>query len=191
MLSVLLDGSATGYELAKRFDASVAHVWHALPQQLYQELGRMEDEGLVEGEVVVQTTRPNKRVFSITKAGRDALEAWLSEPYRMRGMKEELLIKMYSADIVEPEQIIGLLEGYIAMHEEKLALYERFREQMFRGRSEDDFVATTHRVGPYLALVRGLTYERENIGWAKWVIGVMRRRLELPRRARAGAARPH
>ena len=64
LLSLLLDGDATGYDLARRFDASVANFWHALPQQLYQELARMEDDGLVRGKAVVQAARPNKRVFS-------------------------------------------------------------------------------------------------------------------------------
>lgn len=176
MLSLLLDGPATGYELAKRFDASVAHVWHALPQQLYQELARMEDDGLVGGEVVVQTTRPNKRVFTITDAGRQALSAWLDAPYRMRAMKEELLIKMYSADIVRPADVIGWLETYLPPHREKLALYESMRELMLRGRTEDEYIRSARRIGPYLALRRGLSYERENIAWAEWVIGAMEKR---------------
>ena len=40
ILTALLDGEASGYELAKHFDLSVANFWHALPAQLYPELNR-------------------------------------------------------------------------------------------------------------------------------------------------------
>jgi DNA-binding PadR family transcriptional regulator len=185
MLSALLDGEATGYELAKRFDSSISNFWHALPQQLYQELGRMEDDGLVAGEAVVQTGRPNKRIFSITDDGRGALAAWLEEPYRLHGMKEEFLIKMYSSDLAAPDDVIRFLEAYIAPHEEKLRVYESMRDLMFHGRDEAQFIRTTHRIGPYLALKRGLIYERENIDWARWTIEAMRERIA------SGAHPPH
>ncbi|TXS35041.1 PadR family transcriptional regulator, partial [Streptomyces sp. OR43] len=74
VLAALLDGEFSGYQLAKAFDVGVANFWHALPQQLYTELARLEKEGLVEGRQVVQETRPNKRVFQVTDAGRDELE---------------------------------------------------------------------------------------------------------------------
>jgi DNA-binding PadR family transcriptional regulator len=45
VLAALLDGEASGYQLAKRFDVSVANFWSATPQQLYRELDRLEAEG--------------------------------------------------------------------------------------------------------------------------------------------------
>ena len=47
VLAALLEGEASGYQLAKRFDVSVANFWSATPQQLYRELDRLEAEGLV------------------------------------------------------------------------------------------------------------------------------------------------
>jgi DNA-binding PadR family transcriptional regulator len=176
LLSLLLDERATGYELAKRFDSGVANFWHALPQQLYQELTRLEEEGLVEGEVVVQTARPNKRVFGITQAGRDELAAWIEQPPRIRSTKDELLVKIYASDLRPPHEIIPLLEDSIVAREEKVAHYEALRDIMFHGRTEEQFLATTHRLGPYMALNRGLIYERDCIDWARWAIGVLRAR---------------
>ena len=79
MLAALLDGEASGYELAKRFDASVANFWHALPQQLYSELRRLEEQRLVSGRAVRQRGRPDKRVFTITPAGVEALRDFAAE----------------------------------------------------------------------------------------------------------------
>src|SRR5215210_2134753 len=80
VLAALLEGEASGYELAKRFDVSVADFWSATPQQLYRDLERLELDGLVEARVVEQQRRPNKRVFTLTGAGRDELRAFTREP---------------------------------------------------------------------------------------------------------------
>jgi len=47
VLAALLEGEASGYQLAKRFDVSVANFWSATPQQLYRELERLEQERLL------------------------------------------------------------------------------------------------------------------------------------------------
>ena len=71
VLTALLAGEASGYDLAKVFDASVADFWTATPQQLYRELERMEADGVIRARLVQQDKRPNKRLFSLTEAGRE------------------------------------------------------------------------------------------------------------------------
>ena len=73
LLNALLHGNASGYDLVKRFQPSAAHWWHPKPAQMYTELARMEADGLVSAETVIQTKYPNKRVFSLTDAGRAEL----------------------------------------------------------------------------------------------------------------------
>ena len=75
VLAALSHGEASGYELAKRFDVAVADYWTATPQQLYRDLERLEQDGLVDARVVEQSRRPNKRVFRLTDDGRAPLEA--------------------------------------------------------------------------------------------------------------------
>lgn len=71
----------TGYDVAKRFGASVGHVWHAPDSQIYPELRRMEAEGLVAGRDVPWGARgATKREYAITDAGVAFLEAWQSQP---------------------------------------------------------------------------------------------------------------
>jgi DNA-binding PadR family transcriptional regulator len=179
VLASLLDGDATGYELAKRFDASVANFWHALPQQIYGELARMEDDGLVAGEVVVQSARPNKRVFRITEAGRRALADWIDVPVKHRSLKSEILVKMYAADLADAASALAALERYLPQHRAQLERYLALREAMLHGRGEEDFLRTAHRIGPYLALTRGIAYERGNVEWAEWAIATLRERTRL------------
>ena len=48
VLAALLEAEASGYDLAKSFDASVANFWMATPQQLYRELDRLAEQGLIQ-----------------------------------------------------------------------------------------------------------------------------------------------
>lgn len=77
LLALLEAGPMTGYELAKQFDASVEHLWHAPHSQIYPELRRMETAGLVEAESLPRGERATKRAYSLTEAGAIELVAWV------------------------------------------------------------------------------------------------------------------
>jgi len=70
----------TGYEMVKEFNESLAYFWHASPQQIYKELDAMEKSGWLVSERIMQTEKPNKRVYSITPKGKDVLINWVSKP---------------------------------------------------------------------------------------------------------------
>ena len=59
IIASLEEQEASGYELSKRFDVSVANFWPATPQQIYGELDRLEAGGLLSAKLVEQTSRPN------------------------------------------------------------------------------------------------------------------------------------
>lgn len=183
ILAFLLDGAASGYDLGKRFDLSVANFWHALPQHLYQELARMEKDGLVEGTTVQQERRPNKRVYSITSAGRDALMRWLAAPSRVSTVKSDLLVRVYAADIADPELMSADIQRQLERHRAKLQTYEALRSAYLKGRSEEEYLRTARRAGPYMTLRRGIMFENENIAWCEWAISVLRARAAQGQRA--------
>ena len=70
----------TGYELTKEFNQSLGYFWHSTSQQIYKELDMMEKSGWLVSERVIQSEKPNKRVYSITAKGKEELLAWLSTP---------------------------------------------------------------------------------------------------------------
>jgi len=66
--------------MVKEFDESLAYFWHASPQQIYKELDAMEKSGWLVSERIMQTEKPNKRVYSIAPKGKEALVDWVSKP---------------------------------------------------------------------------------------------------------------
>ncbi|MEY9844695.1 PadR family transcriptional regulator [Streptacidiphilus sp. MAP5-3] len=176
IMSALLDGEASGYDLAKAFDASVANFWMATPQQLYRELDRMEAEGLVQARVVEQRGRPNKRLFSLTGDGRAALRAFTAEAPRPSAIRDELLVKVHAVDAGDADAVRAALRERAAWAEAKIARYERLQARLLDGRFEEEYLAAADPVGPYLTLMRGLMFERENLRWCEQALAVLERR---------------
>ncbi|WP_344061382.1 PadR family transcriptional regulator [Terrabacter lapilli] len=76
-LGLLLDSPASGYDLWRRAERSVAHFWPVTRSALYAELPRLESRGFVSSSAVVQKGLPDKRVYAVTQAGREAFTEWL------------------------------------------------------------------------------------------------------------------
>ncbi|MBY8888980.1 PadR family transcriptional regulator [Streptomyces sp. PTM05] len=181
VMAALLEGEASGYDLAKAFDASVANFWTATPQQLYRELERMRGEGLISARVVRQDRRPDKRLFSLTETGREAVRAYVAEPVgRPTAIRDELLVKVQCADVGD----LGAVRTAIAERREraeaKLSRYERLRSRMLAGRTEDEYVAEAERIGPYLTLLRGTAFERETLTWCDIALRRLGERMPSP-----------
>ena len=171
VMAALLEGEASGYDLAKGFEASVANFWMATPQQLYRELERMESEGLVSARVVQQERRPNKRLFSLTDAGLQVLRDYVGEaPAKPPALRDELMVKVQCVDIGDAGDFEAVRASVAERFERataKLARYRRMQERMLDGRIEDEYLATAERIGPYLTLLGGIALERANLQWSE------------------------
>ncbi len=127
VLAALLDGEASGYDLAKGFDASVANFWMATPQQLYRELDRMAAEGLIAARLIEQDRRPNKRLYSLTDQGRQALLEYTALPPKPGAIREDLLVQVQAVDTGNIEAVRDALAERRQWAAAKLARYHRVR----------------------------------------------------------------
>lgn len=182
VLAALLEGESSGYDLAKDFDASVANFWPATPQQLYRELDRLAEQGLIQARLVQQERRPNKRMFSLTEAGRDAIRQFTTKAPKPSVIRDELLVKVQAADAGDIEAVREFIRDRLHWASAKAQRYERLRARMLDGRSEEEYLARTERIGPYLTLSRGISFEQENIRWAERALIILERRVPATRR---------
>jgi DNA-binding PadR family transcriptional regulator len=99
VLALLADGPSHGYEVRARFDASVGEAWGPVNiGQVYQVLDRLRRDGLVVGDHVPQSGKPDRTVFTLTAEGRGALDEWLSTPtVPRRGYRDEFFLKLIAA----------------------------------------------------------------------------------------------
>ena len=91
LLGLLVRGEKHGYELKRTVDQEFAPSWRIDFAQLYRSLAKMTQAGWVEARVERGEGGPNRKVYSLTPRGREALEQWLTEPAKNR---DEFFVKV-------------------------------------------------------------------------------------------------
>lgn len=176
VLVALLDEELSGYQLAKAFDLGVANFWHALPQQVYAELAKLEKDGLVTGREVAQDSRPNKRVFTVSEAGLAELERFAGTAIKHSFMRDDLVVKVQAVDHVDAEQVLTQLGERAAVAEAKIELFGAMAHKMRGERTEQDFLLHGERIGPYLTCLAGLAFEQVTSDWCRRSAATLRER---------------
>lgn len=98
LLALLAKEAAHGYDLKRAVDTLYGPAAPPLNSgQVYTTLSRLERDGLVTGTEVAQGSRPNKRVYSLTPAGFDAVVEWVSATWDGPRLREDLLAKLVLA----------------------------------------------------------------------------------------------
>src|SRR2546422_4759407 len=85
----------SGYDIKRAFDRALASYWNAGNSQIYTTLKKLSDAGMVKVEVIVQTSRPNRKVYHLTESGQAELDRWLQEEVPERFSKDDFLTKLF------------------------------------------------------------------------------------------------
>jgi DNA-binding PadR family transcriptional regulator len=166
ILVSLAEKSASGYELARRFDASIGNFWSASHQQIYKVLARMESEKLVSADLVAQDGRPDKKVYAITGEGREELTSWLDQPTRPEALRSEFAVKVRALHLLDQDTFRTEVQARRAAHAVKLEEYEASEQKFFPDRS----AVPANLVGAWLALRAGMRVERNGIEWCDEIL---------------------
>jgi DNA-binding PadR family transcriptional regulator len=110
LLALLAKEPAHGYELKLELEQTFGH-GYPTPNigQIYVTLQRLERAGLVRSQDVVQTTRPNKRVYELTDAGRKALLSWLDRPSDGPRVRDDFFAKLALGQLGGAADRLGLI----------------------------------------------------------------------------------
>ena len=161
LLVALSERPGSGLELAGRFEKSIGFFWHATHQQIYRVLGRMETDGWLSVETVPQTGKPDRRVYTVSSTGAQALADWLAEPLPMESFRSDLAVKLRAASYGDRAGLLRRVRETLADHETRLAHYRDLEAR--------DYPAPADLAGrdldQYLVLRGGIRLEEFWIGW--------------------------
>lgn len=176
LLAALALGPASGYDLSKVFDSGMSDFWRASSQQIYTELHKLDDRGLIEGTLQQESNRPQKRVYVLTDAGRTALHEFTRTAPRRPVIRDEMMVKLYAVDAADVEAVI---EDLSARATEAHLRVEQLRQlvAIFRDeRSHEEFLSSGGPIGPYLTCLLGIAHELDNAKVCAWIAEVLRAR---------------
>jgi PadR family transcriptional regulator, regulatory protein AphA len=167
----------SGYDLKKIFDNSVRHFWYADQSQIYRTLARLTERGWAEVEVVEQTDRPDRKVYSITPAGREELHRWLAGPFPSDSPHSSPLIQVFFAGQLSDAEILEKFKQAAAMFRTTLDRYDQVPAQI----SDYTEIVGSPRENYFwmLTLDLGIRNTKAQLEWAENVIRVIENK-ELP-----------
>ncbi len=161
IMTSLLDADLSGSELARDFEKSMGFFWQATHQQIYQELRKLSGKGWLNKREVYQSGRPNKIVYGLTLAGRNALAEWVYGPTKVQPTKDELLLKLYNLSEENAQHIMGEITQRREEVMKRLYLYEAIRRRHY---DEPGELPVRHK-GVYLALEAGIHQGEQFLAW--------------------------
>jgi len=127
-LGVLTEQDHTGYEIKRCCEEVFRHFFVAGFGSIYPALAELQRDGLVTAKSVEQKKRPDKKIYSITAAGRRALVEELAATPPRHKVRSEFLTLMYFAHLLPPERVDAVLGQMIERFEqtlvEELALFD-------------------------------------------------------------------
>lgn len=169
VLAALHEQPATGYDLTRNFRTRMANVWNASHQQIYRELSKMTEEGLLAMEDVPQDGRPDRKLYRLSDAGIAALENWLSAPQGRPPTRDPLLVKLFGGDLVDPTSLREEIERHRQNWLEELERYRDIEAEYF---SAAEQVPYRYRL-QHLALRKGIVSMEANLAWADEVMSFL------------------
>lgn len=161
-----LETPASGYDLKKAFDESVRHFWDAELSQIYPTLHRLRRDGLVVASTEPSVRGPDRKVYTRTPAGLDALRAWLSAPPVVENQRIEHLAQLFFlGQAEEVERTRGFLEEIREAFSRRLAGLRAIEAQHTTQGADVPEGLTPEVLQPYLTLRYGIRRLAATVEW--------------------------
>ncbi|GAA6151882.1 PadR family transcriptional regulator [Pseudoteredinibacter isoporae] len=166
ILTLLETEESSGYDLLKQFQSRLGYFWNASHQQIYAQLKTMHADGLIDFHIEAQDNKPDKKIYTLTNAGRDALSDWVRHPLKLGKVNDALLVKLYAGHLADQSQLLEEMKDYRDNHQRMLNTFRAI---------EDEYRSSTKKEQenlalPYLTLRRGIIGEQACLDWADEVI---------------------
>ena len=126
ILGLLARQPSTGYDLARLFDLSLRTTWHASHSQIYPELARLLDEGLIEQ---TGAGARNSKTYAVTDKGLSEVRTWLRDTAPDRRVRSDAALRTFFLWLLEPAEAREQLEGERMYWQSVLEEFLRIRDE--------------------------------------------------------------
>lgn len=166
ILGLLNQKSMSGYELMQQFESTLNEFWSAKHSQIYPELKKLTDEGMIDFKVEITGTVLEKKVYTMTEAGQKDFMRWLEKDESMATTPKDVFrLRMFFSNRLEPEKRIFLFQMQMEQHKIRKEYLEK-NQKKFDGIPALD----TDEFSDYLVLMGAVMREDTTIKWLEQCI---------------------
>ncbi len=163
ILGMLLLDPMSGYDIKAFADKSTRFFWAASYGQIYPELRKLSDAGLIEAVEGADDTR-KRSPYRITDAGREAVSDWIAKPQLTHELRDEALLKIFFSGHLGASETREVLARKREAHLETLATF----------REIEPFAATSERFGPLEVLRYGIGLHEYAVDWCERMLAELK-----------------
>lgn len=150
---------SSGYDLTLWLANLGKHFWAAEHSSIYPALQQLQTAGFVTHREQLGKRGQTRKVYRLTKSGRQKLKKWVDEPSTDAQVRDEQMVKVLCFDLLSRERITEHLQRIREHHAAKLFYYEdSLRRHPENGPKQV-------RLGPLLTLHRGILAARADVQW--------------------------
>jgi PadR family transcriptional regulator, regulatory protein AphA len=169
ILGFLSKWEASGYDIKREFDDVMSVFWHSHLSQIYPELNKLEKEELISSELVPQAGKPDKKVYTITRKGREWLMNWLLAPPEAPKMKDVFLMQTFFMDNIPVGEVLLKLQMYKKERQQRLDKMREIIQIRWESIKERN-VMKARILMSTAVLKRGMEQEIQYIKWCEETI---------------------
>lgn len=171
LMCLLARRDRSGYELSLFTSPPRNYLlWSARHSQIYTELAKLADAGLVAFSHVAQESRPDKKVYRLTEKGRQNLRDWILQPPKTAPFRQELNLKSRACWLVDPKEAAEIFGEQAGMARAQIAMIEEHRDELWKRLGEDFPPSASNPLfGTYANIRFAIDSRRQLIEWCEWM----------------------
>lgn len=163
ILGLICQKPVTGYDITQEFQTTLSEFWTAKHSQIYPELKKLTEEGLITYDVEISGTVLEKKVYHITEAGQKEFAKWLEQDVPMQPTAKDVFrLRMYFSGQLPRDIREKLLKSQLEQHRKRLAHLKKNQEKFNQIPAPDD-----PEIGDYMVLMGGVMREETTVEWLK------------------------
>ncbi|MRG90120.1 PadR family transcriptional regulator (plasmid) [Limosilactobacillus reuteri] len=164
ILGILERNNRTGYEINDILKNQLSYFYDGTYGMIYPTLRKLEKEGKIKKEKIVQNDKPNKNVYSITDMGIEEFKEYLDSSIQDDSYKSDFLMRLFFGNSLSNQEIIRAIKQEIQRKNEKIdQLTVNYKKWKKNGMSKTQEITVKYGIAQYTAIVQMLTKELDTL----------------------------
>lgn len=154
----------TGYDITKQFNSGLVEFWYAKHSQIYPELKKLTEEGLISYEIVIQGEKLEKKLYTITEKGRECFVRWLEKDEPLEPTPKDIFrLKAYFCDEMNKNTLLKNFQSALTKHEGRILYLEASMKEL--SKKNDINKVSSPEFGDYIVLKGAIMREKTYVEW--------------------------